>query len=128
MKWLRAILELAFSWWAHRQRIKAVTRLRSEGVRVYMKVLQGVRMSLVGVIAAIIALQLLGLGFAMMASASVFLSPWDLETKLWVIFGIGAGLFTLPFLVLAIIFSERLWYKVSGAERMVDELLHDKAS
>ena len=61
-------------------------------------------------------------GLALMLGAGVFLAPWEMQTKLWFVVAIGGVLFVLPTICLMIFFSERLWYRLSGADNMVKEL------
>jgi len=49
----------------------------------------------------------------------------DYTFKLQILFSIFLALAGLPALGLAVIFSERLWYKASGAEKLVEQIRHD---
>lgn len=126
--WWRALIELALRWWTHRQTLRTLKQFKSDGIKTYLKVLQGARFSAIGVVSLLVALQLMCFGLVVMAGVGIYLAPLETETKLWMGFGMGAALFALPLIVLCIFLSERLWYKISGAERMVEQILKDKAS
>lgn len=120
---LRTLIPILISWWFRRRKLEALNLVKAEGVKTYLKVLQGARYSVMGLVALLIVLQLVAFGFALMLGAVVFLVPLDFETKLWALFGLGALLFTLPTLAFLVIFRERLWYEVSGAQGMVEKAL-----
>ena len=98
---------------------KAVTRVREKGILVYLKTLQVVRRSLIGAIAVFFVLQLMALGFIGTVLVGVFLCPTDTETKLWILFGVFGTMFVLASGLLAVLLSDRVWYKVSGAREMM---------
>lgn len=126
--WWRSLIEMIFSLWLRRQKNRAVSRLKLEGLKTYLKTLQVARLSAVGIVCLLVALQLMCLGLLVMVAAAVYLAPLAEDVKLWVIFGTGAVLFTLPFLALTILLSERLWYHVSGAQEMVQKTLEKDAA
>ncbi len=126
--WWRPLIELLLGWWLRRQQLRAVDRFKAKGLKTYLRVLQGARFSAMGIVALLLTLQILCFGLALMIGAAIFLAPWELETKLWSIFGIGAGLFLLPLMTLMALLSERTWYRVSGADRMVGQVLEKEAS
>ena len=51
MNWLlRSLLKTLIGWWFKRQQSNAIHRVKLEGVKAYLKVLQGVRLSAMGLI------------------------------------------------------------------------------
>ncbi|MGE0763523.1 MAG: hypothetical protein AB7N80_09625 [Bdellovibrionales bacterium] len=130
MHWLlRTLLQTLLGWFFKRQQAQAMHHMKIEGLRTYLKVLQGARLSAMGLIAFLLVMQLMSFGLALMVGAGVFLAPWELETKLWVAAVTGGVLFLMPLVTLLIIFSERVWYQASGADRMVKRVLdYDNAS
>lgn len=101
---------------------KAANRLRKKGVLVYLRTLQALRKGLAGSIFLFLFLQLMLFGFIGTIVIGVFLLPQETETKLWILFGVFGAFFALPFISLLVLFSERVWYKLSGAEQMVADL------
>lgn len=74
-------------------------------------------------LAAFLMLQIMVLaGFGTLITGFML---WDTDQtfKLQLLFGIFLGLCGLPALALAVLFSERLWYKLSGAEKLVAQVL-----
>lgn len=126
--WRRYLIEMILNLWLRRQRNRAVSRLKMEGLKTYLKALQVARMSAVGIVTLLVALQLMCLGLLVMVAAGVYLTPLEEDARLWVIFGSGAVLFFVPFLVLAIFLSERMWYRASGAGEMVHDALEKDAA
>jgi hypothetical protein len=101
---------------------KAANSLRKKGILAYLKALQVLRKSLAGSIFLFLFLQLMLVGFIGSIVVGVFLIPQDLEIRLWVLFGVFAFFFVVPMVVLLFVFSEKVWYKLSGAEKMVADL------
>ncbi len=126
--WSRALIQIAMGWWFRRQRARTVTHFKLKGIRAYLKALQIARLSAVGVVALLFTLQLMAFGFALMLGAGIYLSPLPEETKLWVAFGTGTALFGVPLVLMIIFLSESVWYQASGAARMVEKSLEDKAA
>lgn len=121
--WLKRIVQFLFRFWLRKYKAKALSQAKETGIKAYLRMLQGLRLSGLGFIALAIVLQLTAFGLALMIGALVFLSPLDLEMKLWLVFGFGSLLFLLPVLAILVLFSERLWYRASGAEKLVNSVL-----
>lgn len=101
---------------------KAARSMRKKGVLMYLRALQVLRASLAGSIALFFFLQLMLVGFVGAIVVGVFLIPQDLEVRLWILLGIFGVLFLLPLCILLYAFSEKVWYRMSGAEKMVADL------
>lgn len=106
----------------HRAKLKMVTEAKRHGVIAYLKVLQGSRRALVALLVAGFILQLMILSFVGALVIGVWLLELEAQTKLIVLFGIFASLFSIPAALLAYVLSERVWYKASGAEKIVESL------
>lgn len=99
-----------------------VTRAKRKGVVAYLHALQGTRRAVLIALAAFFVFHgILLAGFGALVTGMMLL---DLErrTMLEVLFGVFMVMFLLPVLALMFGMSERLWYKVSGAEKMVEEV------
>lgn len=101
---------------------KAARSIRKKGVLAYLRALQVIRKSLAGSIFLFVFLQLMVVGFIGSIVVGVFLIPQDLEVRLWILLGVFGFFFLLPLIVLLFVFSEKVWYKLSGAEKMVTDL------
>jgi hypothetical protein len=102
---------------------QAVRRAKVRGVLLYLKTLQIARLSLMGLLAIFVVMQLLIFGFFGAVITGVWLLPQDENIKLWILFGVFTlfCLITSGFLLFA--FSEKIWYRLSGAEEMVEKNL-----
>lgn len=101
---------------------KAARSIRKKGVLAYLRALQVIRKSLAGSIFLFVFLQLMVVGFVGSIVVGVFLIPQDLEVRLWILLGVFGVFFLLPLFVLMYVFSEKVWFKLSGAEKMVADL------
>ena len=119
---LRFILKFLFK----RKYRKLAHKWRVKGVVFYLRLINGARQASLAVVAGLVFLQLMALGFIMMVTAGLLLSPLSMEEKLWGLLGAGGFLFLIPAIALLVIFSQRSWYKLSGAERLVRDALKDE--
>lgn len=106
---------------------RAMRQARRQGTLVFLKALEGARLTLTGLIALFVILQLLSTGFLVMVSAGLWLLPLEFEIKLWIMLGLGSCLFFVPFLALTYFLSGKFWYRASGADQMVNDLLENKS-
>lgn len=97
--------------------------LQRKGVLVYLKTLQAVRKGAAGSIAVFLVLQSMMIALVGAITTGVFLTVDDPRTRLWILFGLFLALFLVPLIGLIVLFSEKLWYQASGAEKMVKELV-----
>ncbi len=119
MNW---ILKIAWLIFGHRAKLRLIRDAKRQGVIAYLKVLQGSRRALVGLLIAFFVLQLMVFSFVVAVVSGLWLLDVDITTKLWIVFGVFSGLFALPALALAIALSERVWFKASGAQKIVEDL------
>lgn len=98
-----------------------LSSLKKKGVLFYLKVLQVTRKSLIGAILVFSILQIMLFGFLGSLVAGIFLLPEPLEIKIWILLVTCLGLFLIPLILLTYFLSERVWYKASGADEMMDQ-------
>jgi hypothetical protein len=101
---------------------QVVTRAKRRGVAAYLRALQGTRHAVLIALGAFFFFHAILLaGFGALVTGMLLL---DLErrTMLEILFGIFLALFLIPVTAIAIGMSERLWYKVSGAQKMVEDI------
>jgi CBS domain containing-hemolysin-like protein len=94
-------------------------QLRQRAVLIYLKTLQVTRQSLLIAIALFIMLQLMVFGFIGTVITAVWLWPTSIENKLMSLLLIFAFLLVVPLFGLIFFFSERYWFKASGAAQMI---------
>lgn len=117
MRWIFEILFFIFQQYLQR---RAINQAKKKGILFYLKSLQVARRSLIGILSFICVLQLMLFGLIGTIATGVLLLPETSETKLWILFGISVGLFVLPFAALFVLFSEKIWFHISGAKQMIE--------
>lgn len=119
MSW---ILRLAWYFIGHYVQGQVILRAKRAGVIAYLRALQGTRRILILAILGFFIFHMIVLaGFGALVSG-LFLLDYEPKTVLQILFGICLSLFVIPLLLIAIALSERVWYKFSGAEKMVEDL------
>lgn len=116
------LLKLLWYFLGHSAKVQALRQAKRQATIAYLKVLQGSRLALVGLLLAIGVFQLMLLSLVITIVCGVWLLSLDTETKLWILFGIFGSFFTIPTLLFIFIFKESTWYKASGAEKIVEDL------
>jgi hypothetical protein len=116
------IFRILFFLIGQRAKVQIIREAKKHGVLAYLKMLQGSRRVLMVALAAFLILQLMLLSLVGALVSGFMLWDTDFQFKMQVLFGMFLALFALPFIGLLILFSERLWYKASGAQKMVEDL------
>lgn len=119
MKWLRRLALLWLKGVAKRGALNAVKR---RGVLVYLRALDGTRRAMILAIVVFCLLQLMILALAGAVVSGVLLLDVDFDTKMRVLFYACLALFGLPACALGYLLSARVWFRHSGAERMIEDL------
>jgi hypothetical protein len=101
---------------------QAVLRAKRKGLIAYINALQGVRRVLLAALLGFFVLQTIVFAGIGALVTGVLLLNLDPRTTLIVLCSVFTAAFLIPVIALAILFSERFWYKMSGAEKMVEEL------
>lgn len=113
MFFVKQILFMLFSHWG---KAFATSHVKKKGLLLYLKMLQAVRRSLLAVIAFFCLLQLMVIGAIGTFVTAVFLGTGDTTTKLWILLAGFLLILVIPLVGIGLLFSERLWFKFSGAE------------
>ncbi len=116
MNWL---FRLIWIFWGKQTLVREYKR---RSLSVYLRALRAARLSLIGVLATFLFLQLMMLSGVGALVTGFMLWSRDFQTKLEILFWIFTGAFALPAVALIILLSEWLWFRLSGAHRMMDEL------
>lgn len=103
---------------AKRHLFKAV---KHKGVLAYLRALQFTRRVFLIIILSILFLQLMMISLVGALVTGFLLWDHDFQTKMEILFWIFVTLFTLPAIGVGVLLSERLWFKFSGAEKMLKE-------
>lgn len=116
------IWRLLLSLIRHQAKLRFLAEAKKTGTIAYLRAVNGSRRFLIGALAAFLLLQFMVLaGFGALVTGFMLWEA-DQTLKLQILFAIFVGLFGIPALLLAFLFSERLWYKASGAEKLVNAL------
>ena len=104
----------------------AVNKAKKKGLLIYLKTLQAVRKSLLFAFMLFLTLQLMMLGFVGLVASGVWLLPLeDQSQRLWILFAVFAAFFTIPLIGLFVLFNEKNWLKISGAENLLTQNAED---
>lgn len=99
---------------------RMMDQAKRQGVLAYLQVMQTSRRVIVLTLLAFLILQSMVIaGFGALITGFMI---WNYEDKLPVLFGIFLGMCLLPLIVLMILASERVWYKATGAQKLVEDL------
>lgn len=107
-----------FSWifkqqvWAHEKK-----ELKKSILRIYMKSIEGLRLSTIGLLSLIIALQMLVFGFWISLGVGLYFLPIEFETKILVLGIVGGVSFVGLGIFLVWALSSRVWFRVSGSQK-----------
>lgn len=119
MNWL---WRLVFLWLREQAKRGFLREARRQGVLIYLRVLHTARHGLMAAVAVLLFFQLMIMTLCGAVVSALWLWDTDPQTRLMVLFGICSALFTLSVAALTALFSQKLWYKASGAQDMVENL------
>jgi len=119
MSWLRKTFSYFLGQMAYQY---AFGQVKKKAVLIYLKTLQAIRRSILLAVLVFCFIQLMVLGFLGAVITAIWLLPQDTNTKLFVLLGFFAFLFIIPFIALCFMLSERLWFRFSGAEKLIKEV------
>jgi TRAP-type C4-dicarboxylate transport system permease small subunit len=95
---------------------------KRKAMLVYLKTLQAVRRSLIAAICVFFALQFIVFSFFGAVISGIWLLPVsDVSTKLYILLGFFALIFFIYTAGLCVLLSERQWFKLSGAEKILQD-------
>ncbi len=96
--------------------------LKKQGLLIYLKVLNGVRLGTLGFILLFVFFNLMVISLLALVIVGIWLIPIDIETKLLCLVGIFGFFFVTSVGILIWAFSEKTWLKKSGANEMLKNL------
>lgn len=95
---------------------------KKQGVLAYLKCLQTTRKGVACLLLLLLSLQAIVIGLIGGGIVVVFLTVEDNRTRLWILLGIFATAFIVPLLAIGYLLSQRLWLRLSGAEKAVENI------
>jgi hypothetical protein len=113
------IFEIIWKLWG---KDKVIREVKRKAVGVYIRSLRGVRRSILSVLIAFLCLQLMMLSAVGALVTGFYLWDHDFQEKITILFWVFAGTFAVPAMLLAVVMSEALWLRISGARRMMEDL------
>jgi len=119
LNWIVKIL-----WMIIRNRAKArlMLSMRRQGVIAYLRTLQLTRKLIALALLSFFFLQSIVLAGVGALVTGVWLLDLDPQAKLMTLFCVFTALFLFPIAGLIWLLSESLWYRVSGAKKLVEDL------
>jgi len=123
---LNLILRILLSIIGNQAKIRLLREAKKRGVLVYLKTVQGTRRLLIGLLLGFFVLQMMVFAFVGALVSGLYLMDLQAEWRWQLIFIFCTVFFALPFLVLLFLFSERLWFKASGAQALLEDLRTQK--
>lgn len=106
----------------HQAKLSLVSTAKRRAAVAYLKALMGARVALIGLIVGVFVLQVMVLAFLGALVTGVWMLDLETQTKLSVLFATFAILFLVPATILAVVLSERFWFRHSGAAQLVRDL------
>ncbi len=106
-----------------RSKDAAVKLAKIKAVTYYIKAVNGIRMSLIGVILLFVCLFLLMIGFVGLHIALFAYADWQPDTAKLVLLIISAVYFLIGLGALMSVTSERTWMKFSKGDELTEEAL-----
>lgn len=119
MKFLIKLFWLLVGESAKKQFYKSV---KKKGVLAYLRTLQVSRHVLIVMFLIFLFLQIMVMAFIGALVTGFLLWDQEFQFKMQVLFWLFTGAFIFPAIALVVLLSERLWFKLSGAERMMRDL------
>jgi hypothetical protein len=126
MDWILEILWTMVKLWTRRT-LKESFRgsLHKRALLVYLTAIKSFRGLLLVVIATFVFLQVMIFGFVGCVYSVVQLLPISQELRIWVLLGVSGVCLLLPVFFLTTILSERFLFRMSGGEKLFEELTAD---
>ena len=117
------LLRILWALYRTKAQVDFFVHAKRRAVVAYLNILQGGRRLLVVAFAAFLILQAMLLaGFGALVTGFI-LWDYDYHSKMVILFFIFLGLFVIPLGLLVWLLSERTWYRLSGAAKLVDDIL-----
>ena len=119
MSWLRKLFSYFLGQMAYQY---AFGRVKRKAVLIYLKTLQAMRRSLMVALVIFCFLQLMIFGFLGVVVTMIWLLPQDTNTKLYILLCFFGFIFLIPLMAVCFVLSERLWFRLSGVEKLLKEI------
>ena len=116
MTWLFKLL------WKLWGKDKVIREAKKTTLSWYIRLLRGTRHSVLAVLFAFLFLQIMILSLVGAVVTGFYLWDHDFQDKMTILFWLFTGTFAVPAILLAIVMSEALWFRISGVRRMMDDL------
>lgn len=103
-----------------------IKRLKIGAVSAYLRLVDGVRKGVLGVVAILLMLMLLIVGFVAVHVGLFIVLDWEIKTIGIVTLCLGGVYFLVPLIVIMVGTSERTWMKISGGNELVRRVTEPK--
>ena len=103
-----------------------IRRLKIGAVSAYLRLVDGVRKGVLGVVAILLILMLLIVGFVAIHVGLFIVLDWEIKTIGIVTLCLGGVYFLVPLIAIMVGTSERTWMKISGGDELVRKVTEPK--
>lgn len=116
MNWI-----LRFFWmmWGKQMLVREAKR---RSLAVYLRALRATRLGVLGFLFTFLFLQLMMISAVGVLVTGIYLWDHDFQAKIEILFWIFTGTFCVPALIVGILMSEFLWFRMSGAKKLMEDL------
>jgi len=98
--------------------------LKLEATKCYVRGVQAVRLSALGLMGLGLVIGLICIGFLLIHVALFILLPWTIEAKAKLGLGLGLAYMVIGGVALKVALDERTWMEKSGAAKMLQDALN----
>jgi hypothetical protein len=98
---------------------RLIEESKKKGLLFYLRVLQGVRTSIIGIVALVFAFQLCVLSFVGLVLTGLYLAPIETEAKIWILLVGCTSIVLAVSAILVYALSEKTWLKHSGVKDLI---------
>lgn len=98
---------------------RLIAETKKKGLLAYLKVLQMLRKSILAMLFVIFIIQIFIFSMIGFVLCGLYLAPFEVETKVWILFSLCAFVISVIGVVLSYLFSEKTWFNLSGVKDQI---------
>lgn len=106
----------------NRFRKKALELLQISLVKLYMRLVNVLRRHAMILAAFVFFVGILAVAFVVIPTAIIIIMPWSIKIRVAALIAMGCFYFIVTCTLTRIVFSEKYWMKLSGAEALMNEI------
>lgn len=125
-RWFEILLSVIFRVFLGVTRKALLQKSKIKALKVYLLALRALRLSMLACLGFFMLIQLLFFSAIFALGALIYLLPWSFEAKVYLVLTLSALILSVIGGLFFYLFSERLWLKASGADKMIESLFEAK--